>query len=164
MSESLFAAAGSTSNYVTTDTNVTGQMTPVLEIQPDDGVGLVIHNAVDVGQKRQGFPIYADLRDSNDNPLPLDTVVAIGYESPTHDNIQVVSTPLSNISSYIKKSIKEQQNRENVDSVKHELKNKRLEVRDIDAAYVMLNSSTQIDHANSEIYVDNDAVDEVDIE
>ncbi|WP_435318475.1 hypothetical protein [Haloarchaeobius sp. TZWSO28] len=164
MGESLYAAEGTTSDYVTTDTNVTGQLTPVLEIQPDDGVGLIIKNAVDVGQKRSGFPIYADLRDSGDNPLPLDTQVAIGYESPTDDSLQVVSIPLSNISSFRKKTIQEQQNRENVDSVKVELKSGRLEIRDIDKAYLLLDSSAQIDHANSEVYIEPDAVEEVDIE
>lgn len=164
MGESLFAAEGNTSNYVTTQQNTTGQFDPVATIQPDDGVGLVIHNSVDVGQKRQGFPIYADLRDGNDNQLPLDSRVAIGYEAPTDDSYRVVSIPLSNISTYRKKTIQEQQNRDNVDSVKHELKSSRLEVRDIDKAYILVESSAQIDHSNSELYVDADAVDEVDIE
>ncbi|WP_435332841.1 hypothetical protein [Haloarchaeobius sp. TZWWS8] len=164
MAESLFAAEGTTSDYVTTQTNVTGQLTPIATIQPDDGVGLLIHNAVDVGQKRQGFPIYADLKDGGDADLPLDSRLALGYESPTDDSFHVVSIPMSNISTYRKKTIQEQQNRENVDSVKHELKSSRLEVRDIDKAYLLLNSSVQIDHSNSEIYIDQDAVDEVDIE
>jgi hypothetical protein len=164
MGESLFAAEGSTSNYVTTETNTAGQRTPILEISPKDGVGVVIHNSVDVGQKRAGFPIYADLRDSAGDQISLDSEIAIGYESPTDDSIQVVSIPLSNISTYRKKTIQQQQNRENVDSVKHELKGPKLEVRDIDTAYLLLDSVDQIDHAQSEIYIDSDAVDEVDIE
>lgn len=164
MGESLFAAEGTSSDYVTTETNTTGQLDPVVEIQPDDGVGLIISNAVDVGQKREGFPIYLDLRDSNDNALPLDTRVAVGYEKPTDDSSNVVSIPFSNISTYRKKTISEQQDRENVDAVKHELKASQLEVRDIDKAYILVESSTKIDHSNSEIYVDADAVDEVDID
>ncbi|WP_256299917.1 hypothetical protein [Haloarchaeobius salinus] len=164
MGESLFAAEGQTSNYVTTQQNTPGQLTPVLEIQPEDGVGLVIHNRVDVGQKVKGFPIYADLRAGSGDPLPLDSRVAIGYESPTDDSLQVVSVPMSNISTYRKKSIKDQQNRENVDSVKHELKSSRLEVRDIDTAYLLIESSEVIDHTGSEVYIDSDAVDEVDID
>jgi hypothetical protein len=164
MGESLFAAEGRTSNYVTTQQNTVDQLTPVLEIQPEDGVGLVFHNSVDVGQKVAGFPVYADFVDGSGDPLPLDTEVAIGYESPTDDSLSVVSIPVSNISTYRKKSIKEQQNRDNVDSVKHELKSSRLEVRDIDTAYLLLKSSEVIDHGASEVYIDSDAVDEVDID
>lgn len=38
MTQSLFAAEGDTSEYVTTATNDTGNFSPVLEISPDDGV------------------------------------------------------------------------------------------------------------------------------
>jgi len=163
MGESLYAAEGNSSNYVTTQTNVAGQLTSVLEISPDDGVGLVVHNSVDVGD-REGFPIYIDPRDGANNQLPLDTELAIGYEAPTDDSFRVVSIPLSNISTYRTKTIQQQQNRDNVDAVKFELKDSRLEIRDIDTAYLLMNSSTQIDHSNSEFYIDSDAVDEVDIE
>jgi hypothetical protein len=164
MSESLYAAEGKTSNYVTTEVNTTGQSDAVLTIQPEDGVGLILVNRVDVGQKERGIPIYMDLRDSNDDPLPLDTEVEIAYEAPTDDSPQVVSYPLSNISTYRKKTISEQQDAENVDAVKVELKSSELRVRDIDQAFIRLNSSAQIDHSNSEIYIDADGVNEVDIE
>jgi hypothetical protein len=164
MTESLYAAEGTTSNYVTTQTNTTGQSTPILTISPDDGVGLVVQNQVDVGDKQRGIPIYMDLRDSNDDALPLDTEVEIAFERPTDDTPQVVSFPLSNISTYRKKTISEQQDSENVDAVKVELKSSALEIRDIDLAYIRINSSAQIDHSNSEIYIDSDAVNEVDIE
>ncbi|MFC6953528.1 hypothetical protein [Halorubellus litoreus] len=164
MGESLYAAQGTTGDYVTTLSNTTGQFDPVLEIQPDDGVGLVLKNAVDVGQKPTGFPIYADLKDQNGDDLPVDTRVAIAYERPTSDNWQVVSIPFSNIRSYHKKDVSQQQDRENVDAVKHELKDDTLEIRDIDKAYLLLDSSVAIDHSKSEIYVDSDAVDEVDID
>jgi ABC-type transport system substrate-binding protein len=85
MTESLYAAEGTTSNYVTTQTNTTGQSTPILTISPDDGVGLVVQNQVDVGDKRRGIPIYMDLRDSNDDALPLDTEVEIAFVSQLKD-------------------------------------------------------------------------------
>lgn len=164
MGESLYAAQGNSSQYVTTETNTTGQFDPILEIQPDDGVGLIISNRVDVGQKREGFPIYADLKDSNDDDLPNDSRLALAYEKPTDDNWTVVSIPKSNISTYRKKSISDQQDRDNVDAVKHELKGNQLEIRDIDKAYLLLDSSVAIDHSNTEVYIEADAVDEVDID
>lgn len=93
MGESLDAAQGNTLDYLTTSTNTTGQFDPVVEIQPDDGVGLILKNHVDVGQKRQGFSICAALGDGGNSQFPLDTQVAIPYETPTDDNRSVVSTP-----------------------------------------------------------------------
>ncbi|MFC6952231.1 hypothetical protein [Halorubellus litoreus] len=173
MTQSLFAAEGDTSEYVTTATNDTGNFSPVLEISPDDGVGLILRNSVAVGQKLVGFPVYADLRDSNGDPLPNNTRVALAYESPTDNQWQIVSVPLANIRSFNEKSITDQQKKDNVDSVKLELEaqgtpeqkaGQTLEIRDIDTAYVLVESSVQIDHSKSEIYVDSDAVEEVDIE
>lgn len=163
MSESLYAALGSTSDYVTTSQNVTGELTPVVTVSPEDGVGLVFRNMVAMGDKR-GLPLYAKLKDGSDNPLPIDTEVALGYEAPTDKSLRVVSTEFSNISTYLKKTISEQQNEDNIDSVKHDLDGSEVQVRDIDEFYVLVNSGTQIDHAHSEFYFEDSAVDEVDID
>ena len=163
MSLSLFAALGDVSKYVTTQTNTTDQLTPVLTISPKDGVGVLIRNAVAMGDKA-GLPIYGKFLDSNGNPLPANTRVAIGYKAPTDETIQVVSDPKSNIGSYIKNSVSDQQDERKVDAVKHQLKGSKLEVRDIDEAYILIDSSTQIDHSQSEIYFEESALAEVDLE
>jgi len=163
MSKSLYAALGSSSEYVTTQTNTTGRLDPIMTISPENGVGLRILNAVQMGDKT-GLPIYAILKDANGNFLPIDTRVAIGYKRPTDDSFQVVSDPIDNISVYNKKSIQDQQNTDNIDSTKHSLRGRALEVRDIDDMYVLVESSAQVDHANTEVYVEQSAVDQVDIE
>lgn len=173
MTKSLYAAEGDTSEYVTAVTNSTGSFDSVLEISPVDGVGLILQNSVPKGQKPVGFPVYADLRDSNGDSLPNNTRVALAYESPTDNQWQIVSIPLANIRSYNEKTITQQQKKENIDSVKQELEasgtpeekaGQTLEIRDIDTAYLLIESSVQIEHTKSEIYIDSDAVEEVDIE
>jgi hypothetical protein len=163
MSKSLYAALGSTSKYVTTQQNVADQLTPVLTIDPKSGTGLRILNAVQMG-KKTGLPIYSILEDSNGDPLPIDTRVAIGYKRPTDDTFRVVSDPIDNISTYRKKTIQEQQDTDNIDSVKHSLRGSSLEVRDVDEAYVLVESSAVVDHSNCEFYLEQSAVQEVDTE
>ncbi|QCC57871.1 hypothetical protein NP511_04865 [Natrinema thermotolerans] len=163
MSLSLYAALGDSSKYVETKTNVTDQLTPVLSINPKDGVGVLIRNAVDMGSK-VGVPIYAKLRDADGNPLPANTRIALGYQAPTDESIQVVSDPKSTIASYIKNSVSDQQDDRKVDAIKHQLKGEKLEVRDIDEAYILVDSSEPIDHAQSEIYFEEAALAEVDLE
>lgn len=173
MAESLFAAEGTTSDHVSTETNQTGQFDSILEISPEsDGVGLILQNFVDKGDQRLGFPVYADLRDSNDDPLPTNSRVAFAYQAPTDESWTIVSKPFGNIKTYRTKDIGAQQDRENIDQVKHQLEappGKRpidatLEIRDVDQAFVLLESSTQIDWSNSEFYIAQDAVEEVDTE
>ncbi|WP_254763357.1 hypothetical protein [Natrinema marinum] len=163
MSLSLYAALGDVSKYVTTQTNISDQLTPVLTISPKDGVGVLIRNAVSVGDK-SGLPIYGKFNDSNGNPLPANTRLALGYKSPTDESIQVVSDPKATIASYIKNSVSDQQDERKVDAVKHQLKGNKLEVRDIDEAYILVDSSAQIDHSQSEIYFEESALAEVDLE
>ena len=170
MSESLFAAEGATSDHVSTEQNQTGQLDPVLAISPeDDGVGLIIQNMVDKGDQTEGFPVYADLRDANDDQLPTNSRIAFAYEPTTADFWTIVSEVKGNIKTYNTKTIGEQQDRENIDQTKHRLDSPKgaeaaLEIRDVDTVYLLLESSVQIDHSNSEFYIDQDAVEEVDTE
>ena len=163
MSLQLFAALGDSSKYVTTETNTPDQLTPVLSINPKEGVGVLLRNRVELGDKA-GIPIYGKFRDADGNPLPANTRVALGYQAPTDENVQVVSDPKSTIASYIKNSISEQQDDRKVDAVKHALKGSGLEVRDIDEAFVLMDSTAQLDHSQSEIYLEESALAEVDLE
>jgi len=159
----IYAAEGSTSDYVTTQENIPDKLTPVMEINPDDGVGVRLFNQVAMGEKT-GIPIYTKLRDSSGNPIAIGSRVAIGYERPTDNSVSVVSNVWGNIQPYNQKSISEQQDTDNIDSVKHALDASSLEVRDIDRAYLLVDSPDVVVPANSEIYVEQSAVEEVDIE
>jgi len=134
-------------------TNVTGQTTPILGFSPIDGMVLAISN-----MGGAGFPVQMKLRDSNGDPLPLDTEVYVRWDAPHLDQPQVVSYKLSNIGTFRRLSIKEQQNEEYRDRTRVELKGRRLVVEDIETAEIAINSSEQVDWANSEFYFDDKAV------
>lgn len=108
MSLSLYTALGDTSKYVSTQTNITDQLTFALSISPKDGVGVLIRNAVSVRDKI-GLPIYGKFRDSDGNSLPTNIRVALGYQALTDESIQVVSDLKATIASYIKNSVFDQQ-------------------------------------------------------
>ncbi|WP_121822864.1 hypothetical protein [Halostella salina] len=163
MGTNLYSALGESSEYVQATQNVPGQLTPVMVISPEDGVGLRLLNNVAMGEKT-GLPIYGKFVDTDGNPLPINTTVAIGYKSPTDKNINVVSEEFQTIQSYLKKSITQQQDTDNIDSVKHVLGSSSLEVRDIDEAYLLVKSTKQVDPAACEFYLEQSAVEEVDIE
>jgi hypothetical protein len=164
MTETLYAAEGDSSDQITTETNTTGQWDPILVIEPTDGTGLIFRNNPPVEGKKPGIPIYMDLRDADGNQLPIGTQVALAYKSSTMDSWEIVSVPLKQIASYNKNTISDQQDAEKIDAVKHELKAKQLQIRDVDKAYLLVNSSAAVDHANTEIYPEPAAVNEVDIQ
>lgn len=150
--------------------NTTGQFDPILEIQPDRGLALVILGMVNSGDE-VGIPIYADLRDSNDDPLPVDSGLRLEFEAKSDDSRTVISHGFENILNYINRGIAEQQNEEYVDSVKHKLKNSdaalannripQVEITHTDTLYVTVKSDTEVDWTNSRIYFDRNAVREV---
>lgn len=149
------------SDIATERQNTTGVMSPILEVQPQDGVTLLIENTVERGQQSRGVPIYAELKDSADNNLPQDTRMAIQFEAPTDDGPKVVSEPLENIRVYRTLSILDQQNEEYIDAIKHVLKGSALQIDDVDTMYVAIKSDTQLDWANSRLEFESDAVTEV---
>jgi hypothetical protein len=71
-----------------------------------------------------------------------------------------VSVEEDNISTYINKTVAEQQNVDNIDAVKHELQGKAVNIRDVDDLAVEINSSAQIDWSNSSLYVERSGVEE----
>jgi hypothetical protein len=148
------------SGEASTDTNVTGQMDPVLSWSPTDGLAWRIAAAVAKGSD-VGIPVFADLRDSNDDPLPQDTDASLQFERPTDDDRTTVTDPFRNIRPYNDLSVKNQQNEEYIDQIKHVLRGNELVVRDIDTLYVSINSSQQIDWSNSRLTISEKAVNEV---
>lgn len=155
------ASISNISDVTTERTNTVGVLTPILEIDPEDGTSIVLINAVERGQQSAGIPIIADLRDGANDPLPEDTRVAVEFERPNDDNPTVVSIPFEDIRPYNTLSISDQQNEEYIDRIKHRLKGSALEIEDVDSAYISIESSAQIDWANSQLQVVPEAVEEV---
>lgn len=148
--------------YATERTNVTGVVSPILEFQPDDGLALRIANMVARGAER-GVPIYAKLQDSGGNDLPLGTSLRWEFEGPGDDERRKVSSVRDNIQPYRNLTIQDQQDEDYVDATKIVLGGPELTVRDVDVAYLSVESSAQIDWANSQLYVEGSAVEEVPI-
>jgi hypothetical protein len=139
------------------ETNVTGQMTPILEFSPNDSLVLRLSN-----MGGQGIPIFAELRDSNGDLLPLDTNFTLRGDSPIFDQPKVVAHTKSNIQVYRTLDIKEQQNTEYKDRTRLELKGRHaregLRIEDVDTLEVAIESSAQIDWDESRVFIDEKAV------
>jgi hypothetical protein len=145
------------SDIATEETNTTGVMDPILSIDPDQGTMLRLLQNVLGGH---GIPVYQDLRDGANNPLPDDTSYVLLVERPTMDQPQPVSVEEDNIASWNKLTVAEQQNEENRDAARTELKGRRVNIRYKDTLYVAIGSSAQIDWTNSELYFERQGVQE----
>jgi len=140
-------------------TNDTDQLSPILSFSPESGLFFRILNMVQRGRE-EGLPIYFKLRDSSGNLLPVGTSVAFKFETPSDEQAHIVSEVRDNIQSWNNLSIRDQQEAEYVDSVKIPLKGRALTVRDIDTAFVVVDSTKQVDWDNSEMYIEGNAVTE----
>jgi len=148
------------SSEATQETNTTGVTTPILTVDPDDGTLIKLLNRVETGAG-EGLPIFADLRDSSDNPLPTSTDMVLRVKRPTDDEPVAVSVKEDNIATYNQLTISEQRNTDNIDAVKHELKGPAINIRDKDVLRFEIESSVQIDWSNSELYVYRQGVQEL---
>lgn len=145
------------SEVVEQRTNTAGEMTPILVVDPENGTGIQFRNKVPQGSAI-GLPIYGDLRDSNGDPLPVDTSIVLTAKQPGDVKRSPVSNSEDNISAYNNNSISEQQDSQKVDAVKHELKGAAVNVRDVDEFAVEIETDTAIDWANSSVYIDQNGV------
>jgi len=148
------------SDIATQQTNTTGQMTSVLDIDPSSGTMLRLLNAIAKGQE-VGFPIYGKFQDGAGDDLPTDTELILLVTRPTDDQPIPVSVKETNIQAWNNLTVADQQNEQNIDAVKIELKADLVNVRDIDQLQVAINSSTAIDWSNSELYFDRNAVEKL---
>lgn len=144
------------SEYATKENNTAGELTSILEIDPEDGTVTQIKNRVRKGSEA-GVPVFMDLQDSGGNPLPNDTEVIFRVDVPSQDQPIVVSERIRNIASWNALSMTEQRNEENIDATKIELKGSVINVRHFDTLRVDVVSSAVVDWANSELYVDSKA-------
>lgn len=136
------------SDEATQLTNQTNRMDPILEWQPDDGLTWEITGNVARGSE-PGIPIFGGFYDSNGDPLPQDTKVALQFEAPNDDDRVTVTEKFETIRDYLTLAIKDQQNEEYIDAIKHILKGRALVVEDVDKLYLSINSSAQIDWSQS---------------
>jgi hypothetical protein len=142
-------------------------MTPILEVDPENGTFLTFMNRVDIGTA-EGLPVFMKLYSdaAGTTELPNDTKVQLLAKKAGDTRYRPVSVEESSLSSWRENSISGQRNEENVDSVKLELQTpdgadaSRVNIRDIDQLAVAVESSAQIDWTASEIYFYRNGVEE----
>jgi hypothetical protein len=137
----------------TEETNQVDRRDTILAFSPNDGLLLQVRNSI-----AAGVPVYLKLRDSNDDPLPLDTELTFRFDAPQLDSPVVVSEILSNIRTYRQLSLTEQQNDEYIDQVAIEFEGLGVDVSQIEELELAIESSAQIDWTYSEAELDRKAV------
>ena len=147
------------SNIVETVANSPNELTPIFTVDPEDGTYVTIENEVSQGDAA-GIAIYAKLFDADGDPLPTDTTMVLSGRRPGDTRYQTLSYEQDNISTYNNKSISDQQDSNHVDSVKHELKAERVNIRDVDEFAVEINSDVAIDWGESKLYFERTGVSE----
>lgn len=169
MGEDIFAAKGESADPVTTYQNepAAPRPSPILEVSPERGTFLRFLNAVIKGTV-QGIPIYMQLRDSNGDLLPVNTEIKLELEVAGMDKEMVVSETMKSTDQYRTLSVSEQRDTDNIDSTKFTLQypdaapqsgpTPKVDVRDIDALYVTIDSAVQVDWSQSVLYIDSDYV------
>lgn len=147
------------SSQATERTNTTGEMTPILEINPDRGTVIaLLNNAVERGEQATGVPVFADLKSGAATDLPADTRMQIEFEGPNDQTRRAVSEAKENIRAYRALTVTQQQNEEYIDRVKHVLKGEAVRVEDVDTLYVSVEASAQISWSDSQLTFDETAV------
>lgn len=147
----------------TQETNTADVLTPILTIDPTDGVFLQLHNRVSQG-KAVGLPIIFKLRDSANNLIDVDSKMLLRVERPEQDEPTAVSVAENNLAAWRDLTTAEQRDEDNIDSVKVELKDDNVNVRDKDTLTVEVDSPDVVDWANSELFFVREGVDEFPVE
>jgi len=169
MGEDIFAAKGESADAVTTYQNEPNapRPSPILEVSPERGTFLRFVNAVIKGSVT-GLPIYLKLRDSNGNLLPVNTEIKLELEVAGMDKEMVVSETMKSIDQYRTLDLSEQRDTDNIDSTKFTIQYPdaapesgpapKVDVRDIDALYITIDSAVKVDWSQSELFIDSDYV------
>ena len=163
----IFLSNGSTAEGVETTTPDTGHMDPLFTFSPDQGLFVRILAAIASGSEA-GVPIYMKLRDSNGNLLPVNTEVAVQVKRAGEQSYHDITERVTNIAHWNQADITKQRNVENIDASKFALQYPEgsgkqgspahVDIRDIDDLAFSVQSATQADPAQSEIYIDNKAI------
>jgi hypothetical protein len=144
--------------YATEETNETGELDQILLFSPEDGVRLFLRNVMDGG--RVGIPLYLRLRDSNDDPIPINSKITWMFKRPGDDTWTVVGRTRDNIQPWVTLTLAEQRNSDNAGSTLLPLKGgdgQVLEVTDVQEVALAIEASAAVDWNNSQAYVDTTA-------
>ncbi|WP_231184720.1 hypothetical protein [Haladaptatus sp. DYF46] len=150
--------------------NSVGHATPIVTIDPERGTFLRFMNRVSKGEQI-GLPLYMKLRDTNGALIPVNSQVDWRIEQVTDDQPIVISEEADNISYWNTNSITTQRDTENVDAVKIPFKTpsvlagpetsdapKNINVPGTAKLHLYLKSQAQVDWAESEFFVESEAV------
>lgn len=168
MTGSIFAQNGTTSEIVSVESNTTGTFDPILRADPNRGTLVRLANMVRAGDEA-GVPVFADFKDSNNNPLPVGSAFRFSVKVAGERQARVVSEEVDNIGVYNRLSLSEQQDQDNIDATKVRLKRPKgsirnmpdaIQFRDVDEFRVELESSTQVDPSNLDFVIDRSATEE----
>jgi len=152
--------------------NQAGLMTPILELSPEEGLGLLIKGMVNSGEET-GLPIFGRFYNQNGNLMARQTSLALQFEAPGADDRDTISFPMSNIRAYRKLSINEQQHPDHIDRVKHVLKGTDAALAEdntpavrfdhTESVYLAAESPDVIDwsHPDTAVFFDRNAVEDV---
>jgi hypothetical protein len=161
---------GNTTDEISTSTNTTGVMDAIITLQADRGTWIRVLNHVAKGSE-SGLPVYMDLRDSNDDPLPAPTECQLGAKEAGMTQFFKVSARKRGISHWINQSIQDQQHSDYVDASKIPLEypenhpesgqeRDHIDITHTDKLAFMVNASTQWDPNNSRFHFDSNAVEQ----
>lgn len=165
----LYAAEGDTVDEVETLENTPGVMTPILKIVPERGMFLRFLNNIDMGEG-SGLPLFFKLRSAADTLLPMNTDLQLQASVNGMNGRMNVSERVRSIDFWNNNSITTQQNKDNVHNAKVNLTHpesspqsgtrESIDIRDIDAFYVSVESSAVVNHDYTKFLVESDAVEE----
>lgn len=166
-SANIFLDDGTTGTNVTAQDGVAGQETPVIEYSPDRGTLVKILNHVATGQAA-GIPLLMKLKDSAGNDLPVNTTVYLAVKRAGQSAYHRISEEITSIGHYNRTTITEQQDADNIDASKVELKfpeasgksgsPSSTKIRGIDDFAIIVESAAALDTDQSTIQLSTDGV------
>lgn len=135
-------------------TNNPGEWDTILSIYPQNGLRIELRNWAKGGED---IPVYGEFYDANGNQLHQQTQVAFKFDEPNLIEPEFITRRQTNIRSYRTLSLKEQQDAEKMDQVRHELKYDAFAIDDDEELLLCINSPDQIDWSRSSVYIEEDA-------
>lgn len=142
--------------------------TPVVEVDPEQGTYLRLKNVPSPDGSVAGLPIYAKLRNSAGDHLPVTSSMYFEVIRAGEDDATKHSIKLESLEFYATNSINEQRDE---DVARHAYlpltagdaangeQVQAINVRDVDTAYFVLDSPEQIDWSQSKWFIASEAVD-----
>lgn len=166
-SANIFLDEGTTGANTTAEDGDAGHESAVLVYDPPQGTRIKVRNHVATGQAA-GIPLLMQLKDDGDADLPVNTTVYLAVRRAGQSSFHRVSEEVTNIGHWNRTTITQQQDQDNIDASKIELKFPEASgktgrpssttVRDVDEFAVIVESAAALDVDNSTIQISTDAV------